>query len=206
MENNISYKFELHKKWVETIGKEGEKLSLDEVDLRSFDLSEKLLEQAYLTDCIFDNLNLKNIDFHTSVLCSSTYINANLNECDFYKSNLSYTDFSNSIMESVRFSKSDCSEAIFRNADFTECKLINVCFYLTDFSNARLNDVDISGATFEETLLKGVILKNIKGIEEAHFQSINIGTLDQPILLKSEEAKKWVVEIAKSKFSSNIIF
>ena len=37
-------------------------------------------------------------------------------------------------------------------------------------------------------------MKNIKGIEEAHFESINIGTLEKPVLLKSEEAKKWVVE------------
>ena len=45
MEDNIISKFELHKKWVDTIGKEGEKLRLDEVDLRCFDLSDKLFER-----------------------------------------------------------------------------------------------------------------------------------------------------------------
>ena len=72
--------------------------------------------------------------------------------------------------------------------------MINVYFYLTDFSNVTLDNVDISVSTFEETLLNGVKLKNIKGIEEAHFESINIGTFEEPILLKSEEAKKWVLE------------
>ena len=79
MEDNIVKKFELHKKWVETIGKDGEKLRLDEVDLSKFDLSDKIFEQAYLVDCNFNNLKLKKIDFHASVLCSSTYRNANLN-------------------------------------------------------------------------------------------------------------------------------
>ncbi|WP_432665100.1 pentapeptide repeat-containing protein [Wukongibacter baidiensis] len=193
MEDNIISKFELHKKWVETIGKEGEMLRLDEVDLRSFDLSDKLFEQAYLADCTFDNLKLENIDFHASVLCSSTFRNTNLNKCDFYKSDLSYTDFSNAFIKNVRFSKGDCWEAIFKNADLIDCNLINVYFYLTDFSNARLDNVDISVTTFEETLLNGVTLKNIKGIEEAHFESINIGTLEKPILLKSEEAREWII-------------
>lgn len=194
MKDNINHKFELHKKWIETIGKEGKKLVLDEFDLRNYNLSEKLLEQAYLIDCIFDNSNLENIDFYASVLCSSTYKDAKLKNCDFYKSDLSYVNFSNAIIKRVRFSKSDCSEAIFTNADLTECKLINACLYLTDFSNAKLDNIDISGSTFDETLLKGATLRNIKGIEEAHFQSINIGTLENAIILKSEQAKKWIIE------------
>ncbi|AOK91132.1 pentapeptide repeat-containing protein [Paenibacillus polymyxa] len=193
-ERNILSMFDLHKKWVETIGKEGEMLKLDEVDLRNFDLSDKLVEQAYLIECTFDDLKLENIDFHTSLLCSSTFKNAYLDKSDFYKSDLRYTDFSNCVIKNSRFSKGDCWEAVFKNAILVNCNLINVLFYLTDFSNARLENVDISVATFEETLLSGVILKNIKGIEEAHIKSINIGTLEKPILLKSEEAKKWMLE------------
>lgn len=193
-ERNILSMFDLHKKWVETIGKEGEMLKLDEVDLRNFDLSDKLVEQAYLIECTFDDLKLENIDFHTSLLCSSTFKNAYLDKCDFYKSDLRYTDFSNCIIKNSRFSKGDCWEAIFRNAYLVDCNLINVSFYLTDFSCARLENVDISVSTFKETLLNGVTLKNIKGIEEAHFESINIGTLEIPILLKSERAKEWVLE------------
>lgn len=194
MEGNLNRKFDLHKKWVETIGKEGEMLKLDEVDLRSFDLSDILLEQAYLIECTFDDLRLENIDFHTSLLASSTFKNAYLDKCDFYKSDLRYTDFSDCVIKNSRFSKSDCWKAIFRNAYLVDCNLINVSFYLTDFSWARLENIDISVATFEETLLSGVTLKNIKGIEEAHIKSINIGTLEKPILLKSDDAKKWMLE------------
>lgn len=193
-ERSILSMFDLHKKWVETIGKEGEMLKLDEVDLRSFDLSDILLEQAYLIECTFDDLKLENIDFHTSLLASSTFKNAYLDKCDFYKSDLRYTDFSNCVIKNSRFSKGDCWEAIFRNAYLIDCNLINVSFYLTDFSWARLENVDISVSTFKETLLNGVTFKNIKGIEEAFFESINIGTSEKPILLESEKAREWMLE------------
>lgn len=53
-------------------------------------------------------------------------------------------------------------------------------------------------ATFEETILNGVTLTNIKGIEEAHFESINIDTLEESILLEEEQAKKWIIENIKN--------
>ncbi|SFC83179.1 Pentapeptide repeat-containing protein [Bacillus sp. 491mf] len=194
MGSNVASKFELHKRWVETIGEEGDQLNLDEVDFRNIDCSKSLLEQSYLTGCIFDGLNLKNVDFHGSVLCSSTYKKTNLDSCDFYKSDLGYTNFSYAILKNVNFSKSDFWEALFNNANLTECNLSDTNFSSTDFSNVRLSNVDISLSRFENTLFSGATLENIKGIEEAFFHSINIGTLEQPILLEREQAKKWVIE------------
>ncbi|WP_342551854.1 pentapeptide repeat-containing protein [Paenibacillus sp. FSL R7-0652] len=193
-EINVFNMFNLHKKWVETIGDEGEQLKLDEVDLRVFDLSEVLLEQSYLIDCTFDDLKLENVDFHSSLLASSTFINASLDKCDFYKSDLRYTDFSNCIIKNSRFSKADCWEAAFNNACLVDCNLINISFHLTDFRNERLENVDISVSTFKDALLNEVKLKSIKGIEEAFFQSINIGTPEKPVLLEKEEARKWFLE------------
>lgn len=197
-EKDIINMFDLHKKWVETIGDEGEQLKLDEVDLRVFDLSDVLLEQSYLIDCTFDDLKLENIDFHSSLLASSTFINTCLDKCDFYKSDLRYTDFSNCIIKNSRFSKADCWEAAFNNACLVDCNLINVSFHLTDFRNARLENIDISVSTFKDTLLNGVTLKGIKGIEEAFFQSINIGTPEKPLLLEKEEARRWFLEKCES--------
>ncbi|MFL0375445.1 pentapeptide repeat-containing protein [Paenibacillus amylolyticus] len=197
-EKDIINMFDLHKKWVETIGDEGEQLKLDEVDLRVFDLSDVLLEQSYLIDCTFDDLKMENIDFHSSLLASSTFINTCLDKCDFYKSDLRYTDFSNCIIKNSRFSKGDCWEAAFNNACLVDCNLINVSFHLTDFRNARLENIDISVSTFKDTLLNGVTLKGIKGIEEAFFQSINIGTPEKPLLLEKEEARRWFLEKCES--------
>lgn len=202
MENNIINKFELHEKWIETLGNEGKKLTLQKVDLRNIDLANKLFDQALIVSCVFDSLTLENIDFHTSVLCSTSYKNAKLYNCNFYRTDLGYADFTSAIIKGVNFSKSDFCDTVFCNADLFECKLINGCFYLTDFSNAILNNVDISGATFDEALLNGVILKNILGIEEAHFKSINIGTIEEPIILEGAKAKEWV--IANCSYNSSV--
>lgn len=191
MEDNINDKFELHKKWIDTVGKKGNKLILDEVDVRKLDFKDKIFNQANILDCNFDGLRLENTDFHASILCSSTFIKCNLKNCDFYKADLGYTDFTDSVIKNTRFSKSDCWETIFQNVDMNNCNFINVNFCSTDFSNARLENVDISMATFEDVIFNGVRLKMIKGIEEANFISINIGTVDEPILLKAENAKKW---------------
>ncbi|WP_373428362.1 pentapeptide repeat-containing protein [Paenibacillus sp. W4I10] len=95
---NLDLKFELHKKWVETSGQEGEKLRLQEVDFQHYELTGVCLEQSYMTSCNFDNLSLNNMDFHASGLSSSTYNDAELVNCDFYKSDLSYTEFSNATL------------------------------------------------------------------------------------------------------------
>lgn len=91
-----------HRLWIETIGKQGEKLGIDEVDLRNVDLFPYPLDQANITDCIFDGMDLTNKDISSSLLCSSTFISANLKRADFGKSNVSYVDFTNANMKAAR--------------------------------------------------------------------------------------------------------
>lgn len=198
MGNDIVKQFELHKKWVETAGKEGEKLCWDDEDFRNFDLSDKVLQQANIPGGIFNNLKLKGIDFYRLLLCSSTYINAKLDNCDFCKSDLSYADFSNSSFNKVNFYRSDCTEAVFRNSNFIDCNFGDADFGLADFTNATFNNIDITAAYFEKTLFNGIVLKDIKGIDKAYFHSINIGTREEPILLEEEQAKKWIIENIKN--------
>lgn len=43
------------------------------------------MQQAYIVDCIFENLNLTDVDFYASILCSSTFQNARLGGVIFTK-------------------------------------------------------------------------------------------------------------------------
>lgn len=65
---------------------------------------------------------------------------------------------------------------------------------MTDFSYAELSNVDVSRASFDETIVRGIKLKNIIGFEEAQIESINIGTYEKPQLLYGEEARAWFQE------------
>lgn len=47
-------------------------------------------------------------------------------------------------------------------------------------------------ASFEGVSFYGATLKNIKGITEANFHSINVGTPNNPTVLLGQDAAKWL--------------
>ncbi|WP_232699734.1 pentapeptide repeat-containing protein [Brevibacillus daliensis] len=188
----IIVQLESHRLWIETIGEQGDKLGIDESDLRDVDLSQYPLDQAYITACIFDGMDLNHKDISSSLLCSSTFISANLEGTDFCKSNISYVDFTNANIKAARLADSECIETVFAKADLSNANLVAGLFDETDFRNAILYNADIRLATFERVLLNGAKLTGIRGIEEAFIKSINIGTPEQPNILVGEEARKWL--------------
>ncbi|MCM2588063.1 pentapeptide repeat-containing protein [Rossellomorea marisflavi] len=181
-----------HRLWIETIGKQGEKLGIDEVDLRNVDLSPYPLDQANITDCIFDGMDLTNKDISSSLLCSSTFRSAHLVGADLRKSNVSYVDFTNANMKAARLADCECIETVFAKADLSDANLVGGLFDEVDFRHAVLSNADIRLASFEGVLLNGAILTGVRGIEEAFIKSINIGTVEEPILLMGEEAGEWL--------------
>ncbi|WP_152392598.1 pentapeptide repeat-containing protein [Paenibacillus guangzhouensis] len=195
---SIIDKLESHRLWVETIGKQGGKLGIDEIDLRDMDLTKYMLDQAYITECIFDGMYLQGKDFHSSVLCSSSFKTTNLLNTDFYRADLSYADFSDANLENARLAKADCSETLFSKANLANANLMACSLYLTDFRNAILTNANISSASFKGTLLKGAELSGITGIEDALIKSINIGTSENPIILEDEEAARWLKNTSTS--------
>lgn len=184
---------ESHRLWIETISKQGEKLGVDEIDFRSVDLSQYPLDQAYLTACVFDGMNLNRKDMSLSLLCSSTFKFTNLEGSDFCKSNVSYVDFTNANIKTARFADSECIETVFVKADLSSANLVGGLFDETDFREAILHNADVRLSTFEGVLLKGAKLAGIRGVEEAFIKSVNIGTPEHPIILKGEEARMWLI-------------
>ncbi len=192
--SDVLLEIEKHRIWLETIGGKGTKLFLDEEDLSGIDLPICSFGQSSIIDCKLDKLSLKEFDFHSALLCSTSFKGTNLFNCDFYKSDLRYCDFTESVIEKSFFSKADLDEAIFNRAEIINSNFVNTSCYLTDFRNAFMKSVDISNSVFEETLFRDARLKNIFGIDEAHFISINIGSVEKPIILEGDDAKNWVID------------
>lgn len=192
--DKIIEKLNLHKIWVDTIGKEGTKLILDEDDLRSIDFSKYAFDQADIFECNLSNLILEDVDFHSSVLCSSSFKETNIINCDFYKANTDYCDFTNAVIQDTRFLKADFCEAKFNGAKITNCNFIATFCSMADFRNAVIDNVNFEVAGFNQTLFKDVKLKNITGIDSILFVSINIGSIEEPIMLEGDEAKQWFID------------
>lgn len=47
-ESELSYRFAEHKKWIDSLGKEGKRLSIDEIDLSQNSIDRGIFEQAYI--------------------------------------------------------------------------------------------------------------------------------------------------------------
>ncbi|PZM63160.1 pentapeptide repeat-containing protein [Paenibacillus dendritiformis] len=191
--NEIINQLKAHQLWIDTLGKRGNKLRADEIDFREVDLSKFSLDQAYMTDCIFDGMDLKNKDMSSSIVCSSTFISANVQYADFYKANLSYANLTNVNAQNARFAKSDCIETVFYKADLRNTTLVGALFDVADFREANFQNADVSLSTFEGVLFQGAQLSGIKGLNEAFIQSINIGTPENPLLLYEQDAKEWLL-------------
>lgn len=190
----IQEKNKEHIEWIESKGMKGKQLYLEMIDFRCTNDEDIRLDQARIIECYFDELNLHKKDYHLSTLCSSSFRYVKCYLCDFYRSDLSYTKFDYSELEKSNFSKCDFTEASLVSTKLIECKLINVLLYMTNLENAVLDTVDLSMSEFDETLVRGIRLKNIIGIETANFTSINIGSVDRPIYLFNNDAKSWICE------------
>ncbi len=193
MNRELEEDFAQHKKWVASIGRQGRKIVLDEVDLKDINFEKHVVQQGMFLGCNFDGLKINNVDFYTTWLCSSTFRETIINGCNFNKGELEYSNFNNSKITNTRIHKCEFWNASFLNTHIFNCSFMNNYCSLTDFRGAIIENVDFSATSFRETLFKDVVLKNISGIEEIFFNSINIGTPEEPIMLGGEEAKKWFV-------------
>ena len=191
-ESELSYRFTEHKKWIDSLGKEGKRLNIDEIDLRQNSIESEIYEQAYITGGIFDNRDINDISFYLSKLCSSSFKSCNLEKVDFTKADLSYVNFTNSILRDVNFNKCECIETDFSNSKLTNIKLIDVLFDNVDLRNVIIHDVDVSYSSFDTVLVKGILLKNVVGIEKINSLSINIGDIDKAVILHGIEAIHWL--------------
>lgn len=192
-DKELHSKFAEHRKWITTLGKGGVRLNLDDVDLRERNINGVNLEQAYITGCLFDNMVIRGQSFYLSKLYSSSFKNSNLQEVDFTKADLSYADISHAKLRDVNFNNCDCIETDFSNSQFVNVKFPG-WFHKADFRNTVIHNVDVRYASFDEILVQGICLKDVKGIEKVNNISINIGSVGNPKILREQEAVAWLKE------------
>jgi len=193
-EKRIINLFELHQLWLESIGDKGEKLVLDETNLESLNLSNFSFKEARLIGCSFDSMNLERGNFILTWLYSSTFRNACLQGANFYKGYISYVDFTYSDLRNSKFTDCESTETIFFGSDLSDSQL-NTCYFdYVDFRNSNFKNANIEDSFFENVLVKGANFKGVLGLDNAKILSINIGTTEEPINLREDEAKRWIIE------------
>ncbi len=193
MEKKIEIAIENHKIWIDSLGENGRKISLDEVTIEDEKWSDINLSQGNITGCTFRNITLEYVDFYATMLCSSSFTNARVMSGEFVKANMMYIQFLDSKLEDINLSKADLSNAIFKNTEIVNGKFINALLDGMCFEKVSFNNVNFAGAWIENVIFsKDTVIKEIHGLNEAHIKSINIGTERYPVYLKEKEAVQWL--------------
>ncbi len=135
-----------------------------------------------------------NVDFYLSWLCCTKFKETIIDNCNFNKGDLRYCDFENAIIKNTRFHKSELWNTNFSKSNICNSSFVNTNCLESNFTDSYIENVDFTSAYFDRTLFKNVSLKNITGINDITFASINIGTIEEPKLLVGADAKGWFVD------------
>ena len=143
-EDELKKILEDHKKWVESIGKEGKRADLSKTNLQEADLKEANLQGAN-----FNYANLKKVNFWKANLIRSDINGANLQEACLNIANLQEASLINSNME-----KADLFGANLKEANLSEGNLKYATFNDANLSEANLSNADLQDANFYKANLE----------------------------------------------------
>ena len=193
MQNKMWEKIRQHQLWVNTKRTAGEELVLDEEKMGWLPFAGVNLEYSSIVACEFCDMDMLRWDFYRAALHSTVFKNMTLQDCQFIRTQLGYAEFHNVLIKDTSFVKAEMEHAIFRNAVLENCNLLNVFAWDTDFRNTVFRNVDFLGMSFDETIMdETTVLENPQNLKENYVESINIGTTEEPILLKGKEAFLWL--------------
>ncbi|MGB0670402.1 MAG: pentapeptide repeat-containing protein [Rhodospirillales bacterium] len=123
---------ELHRLWVNTGGREGQKMVLTGADLRGLDLSESDLTGANLENAVLSGVACDRTIFRKSVLSGAKMQKTSAVKGDFAVSRMKHTNFQGAKLDG----------ACFRGADLTGARFCGASLARADFTSARLYGTD----------------------------------------------------------------
>ncbi|MGB0683311.1 MAG: pentapeptide repeat-containing protein [Magnetovibrionaceae bacterium] len=124
-----------HKLWVNTGGREGERMVLANADLRGLDLTDSDLTGANL-----EGANLSGQDCNATIFRKSILTDAKMQQASAIKGDFAVARLKNTNLQGARL-----DGACFRGADLTGAKLSGASLARTDFTSARLYGTDLRG-------------------------------------------------------------
>lgn len=126
MENELAVRLERHALWLESRGKQGERLSIEDGVLSGNELCAEDLTEAVLPGTCFDGGDFVMAKLHGANLASASFVQANLSSVQMTKANLDYTSL--------------------RKANLRRANALRASFYEADLQGTDLSGADLRGA------------------------------------------------------------
>ncbi|MEM6385869.1 MAG: pentapeptide repeat-containing protein [Pseudomonadota bacterium] len=115
-----------HALWVSSAGAQGNKLALDNLDFRGYDLTGANLVDAELPGACFAGMALTGVDFHGAFLGGADFSDAKLRNVTLSKAHLDCATFANAMIDGGTWFRSSCFDANLKGARFTGTDLEHV--------------------------------------------------------------------------------
>lgn len=192
MNKKIIKKLQAHDLWVESIGKAGTQLVLDEVDLEGVVTKEHHWDQSYLTCCLMRSCVLNEVDFYASEIHSCEFQNSSLSGVCFVKTNISYCNFSGCKFDHIDYKKSYFDSSEFGRSRFEDCNFNGLSIVESDMSRCAFKNCDFHCIYLRDVCLLDCCFINVTNVDKAYYSRINVGTMEQPVMLEGEEAIQWI--------------
>lgn len=215
-EKELKEKIDAHSKWIRNAG--GERLNLDNADLRGMDLSgvnfykaslngtnfsgatlrETIFREAELKRANFSGAYLKCADFADANVCETVFENAEIAGADFTGAKLNWADFKNANCESTNFAGTNLSHARFVNANCRHA------WFKDAKGCANFKDADIAGVILTsamETFYGGWITdtQTIAALEPVLANGLHSPHLTKKIKRKLRALEKFVYRYSQQR-------
>ena len=159
-EKELKEKIDAHSKWIRNAG--GERLNLDNADLRGMDLSGVIFYKASLNGTNFSGTTLRETNFSEAELKGANFSGAYLKRANFADANVCDTVFENAEIACADFTGAKLNFADLKNANCEHTNFAGANLSHARFVNANCRHAyfgDTKGcANFKDSDLEGVIL------------------------------------------------
>lgn len=192
MDSLMQNKFLQHQLWINSAGKNGQKLFLEDIVVKNKQLCNMDISDSVIVGCKFVKTKMTHIECPSSNLCSSSFSFAALFECNAIKAELRYSQFACTTLTNCNFSKADFSESVFTECRILKCKFANTLLSECVFENVEFDQVDFSGSYIDNvTFGLNVDFHNVTGLSLAQIKSIQIRRPES--VIQGKEAISWLL-------------
>jgi uncharacterized protein YjbI with pentapeptide repeats len=188
---NILMMCKEHKLWIDTAGKQGKQLCLDETDMRTVKITPFMLEQSYYSECNFSGMTFYNIDFYQSELYSCDFTNAKFSKCDFRKCTLDYSNFSGATFVDCKFPRADAFQTCFDKCSFNNCSFVGFNIIEGSLNYAKFDLCDFDAIYLNKVSAEDFKLKKASNLDTVNYISLYI---TQEKIIEGVDAIKWLKE------------
>lgn len=189
----LKEKFKQHMLWVETAGEAGKQFDADELDMHVCDVEDlKNLTASFLSECVFNNMNIEDISLDHSEMYSCKMVNTKLNHANFEKIDARFLDFTEATINNSTFHDADLDEVSFKGAVLENVSFVGANLWDCDFTNATLINVDFNEAALYNVTFKNTVIKNPLNVDNLTNISVVILKEDEELIISGKQATDWI--------------